>query len=497
MLDAPQATAYARSMPIRCRGRLSLLWAALGVAGCSFVIELDGPSFIDIPERLDEGLTPVDSFVPDMAPDASVTVPDLGSDARPPPPAPPPFDLTLSDAAPVLVHNNLGQLRAERLIALRHRFPLAAGEWVTVPSLDPPGFVSLLGAAGGETARLDLPTTSGRSSSMRARLESPFPEAVSYALTNGCRQLRCSGEACAGWFDAAQMSLSVTDRCTVDGEVRTIAFALDADERALGWALARDPFPESSNSVPSFSEWVDDLVEVTVHVSGAEPSGLYAAPWLGIAYDAALPARETDDGQTVITVPGGLSDVVEFGLDLNPPELGSALGRARQGVRHWRRPESNLPVVFDASRLPPVPEVAVFADETGHRPRVAWRFADDVSLESGLLARVEFVWETEAIGRLEWVIFTDASRGQVRLPHLTDAFADARPTPGTQGVSAQVTLVDCLGRESRADHFANPCPIWGPARVAEPLHEEVRWSAGYVRPEGAAPDDEAGVPDGG
>lgn len=451
------------------------------------MIDLDGPAFVDPVDPADRStLTPVDSFVPDMA---DAAAPDLAvdRDARPVEPTLAGFELELGAIAPVVVHTATGQVRSEAPAALSHRLQVGEADGITALYDAPPSLITLLRVEQGERARIDPLPSTGRATSMRAYIAEPFPEAAGYAMTNGCRHLRCMGDACAGWFEDAEMSLAITDRCTQMNRVRTVALALDADAQPQGWAIAQDAFPASSNSAPTFGEWHEAFQETPVLIDGLDDAHVFAAPWLGVPYDADLPTRRTGSGRRAVRVPRGVSEIVEFGLDFDPPDLGPALGRSTQGIRYWRRAETTLPVIFEAARLPPIPTVEVEPDPDGFRPRIRWRFADDTD-QAGRLARIEFAWESLGLGRIEWVLFTAADAGSVRLPHLPDRFAAWRPGIGAAGLSAQVTIVDCLGVDDLSAYYRDACPVLAPSQ-ADPLHQEVRWSAGYARPD---PDEDPG-----
>lgn len=461
--------------------------AGMAALGCSFVIELDGPGFVDIPATPDQSaLTPIDSFVPDMA-DAAIV--DMDVDATPLDPGLAGFDLELGAIAPAVVHSATGQIRAQTPAALTHRLQVADGDAITVAYADPRSLITLMTVDAGGRARVDPLPPSGRATSMRAVVSNPFPDAVGYAMTNGCRHLRCMRDACTAWLDDAEMSLAVTDRCTRMNQVRTVLFALDGDAHPRGWAVAENAFPASSNTTPEFGEWQDAFEEVPIQVDGLEGAEVYGAPWSGVAYQADLPLRQTDSGRRVVRFPRGLSDVVEFGLDFDPPALGAALGRATQGIRYWRRTETALPVVFEASRLPPIPRVEVRPDESGHRPTIRWWAEDEDGAFEGLLARIEFAWETADGERIEWIVFADAATGRVRLPHVPDSLVEWRPGVGARGSAVQVTIVDCLGVDGLTAYYQKSCPILAPSHVS-PLHHEVRWSAGFTEPAASDPDGE-------
>ncbi|MGK0360375.1 MAG: hypothetical protein ACI9U2_002688 [Bradymonadia bacterium] len=460
-------------------------WGLVGIAagaslGCSFVIDLEGPSFVEVTYTEDVGLppavdatvivdaAPIDGRVPiDAGPqDAAVELPDMM-------PMLPEFELTLSAAAPVIVHSPNGEVRAKLDQSDTFRVVVFDGEAVTARFGDAT-LVSLTGLQVGGTAPISRPMTTTRTATMRARLPSPYPTATGYVMTNGCRNLSCIGEECLRWLEG-ELSLSVTNACAPGDVVRTLAIAT-LDGQPIGWMQARDPFPESANAEPGFGEWQDDFVEVTVHATGVEMPDVHGLPWAQFAFDTDIAPRRTETGRLAVLVPESFSEVAEFGLDINPPG-GGALGRSQQGMRSWRRTEVSLPVVLEARRLPPVPRVVVEPDADGARPTIRWTFDDDALMPAGL-ARVEFNWDTEDAS-VQWILFADAAAGQLRLPHLPMEWAALSPPAGTLGRAAQVTIVQCLGNESLSDHYADPCPVYGPGK-RDATVQDVRWSAGFI-----------------
>lgn len=460
-------------------------WGLVGVAagaslGCSFVIDLEGPSFVEVTYADDAGLPPtvdatviVDAAPIDSAvvidagpPDAAVELPDMM-------PMLPEFELTLSAAAPVIVHAPSGEVREKLDQSDAFRVVVFDGESVTARFGDTT-LVSLTGLQIGGTARISRPMATTRTATMRVRLPSPYPGATGYVMTNGCRNLSCSGEDCLRWLEG-ELSLSVTNACAPGNEVRTLAIAT-LEGQPVGWTQARDPFPVSANAEPGFGDWQDDFVEITVHATGIEMPDVHGLPWAQFAFDTDIVPRLTEAGRLVVRVPQSFSEVSEFGLDINPPE-GGALGRSQQGMRSWRRTEVSLPVVLEARRLPPVPRVTVEPDAEGARPSIRWTFDDDALTPEGL-ARIEFNWDTDEAS-VQWILFADAAAGQLRLPQLPMEWAGLSPLPGTLGRAAQVTIVQCLGNESLSDHYADPCPLYGPGQRDATVHD-VRWSAGFV-----------------
>ena len=455
------------------------LWGLVGLTagaslGCSFVIDLEGPSFVEITYPDDEGLPPtvdamdIDASIPVDAAllDAAIDVPDLT-------PTVPEFELVLSAAAPVIVHSPLGMVREKLDQADSFRVRLLDNESVTARFGDTT-LVSLTGLSAGGTARIERPMSTTRTGTMRVLLPTPYPEASGYVMTNGCRNLSCAGEECLRWLEG-DLSLSVTNACAPGNEVRTLALAV-LDGQPIAWSAARDAFPESANAEPEFGEWRTDFVETIVHATGIEMPDVHGLPWAQFAFDTDIAPRQTDLGRLAILVPETFSEFAEFGLDVNPPG-GGALGRAQQGMRTWRRTDVSLPVVLEARRLPPVPRVVVEPDAEGHRPRIRWTFEDDATVPEGL-ARIEFSWNIEE-STVQWTLFAKASAGQVVLPHLPAEWASLSPPPGTSGRAAQVTIVQCLGNDSLSEYYADPCPLYGPGR-RDAGAQDVRWSAGFV-----------------
>lgn len=465
-------------------------WGLLGLIagaslGCSFVIDLEGPGFVEITYPDDVGLPPT---VDASEGDATVT-PDAGPlDATSGPgnltPTLPEFDLTLSAAAPVIVHGSTGLVRAKLDQSDRFRVRIADGEAVTARFGDST-LVTLTGLRAGAGARVDRPTQTTRTATMRIQVPSPYPGASGYVMTNGCRHLSCEGEECALWMDG-ERSLSVTNACAPSGEVRTLVIATQ-DGQPIGWAHAFDPFPDSANAEPTFGQWRDDFTEVLIHATGVENPDAHGLPWADYAFDTDIAPRRTDAGRLAVLIPESFSDVTQFGLDVNPP-WGAALGRPQQGMRTWRRTDVTLPVVLEASRLPAVPTVTVDPDPDGARPTIRWQFGDAPVPEG--LARIEFLWEADDAS-LEWILFAPASAGALRLPHLPPEWARLSPPDGALGRAAQVTIVQCLGNGSLSDHYRDPCPVYGPGS-RDAVVQDVRWSAGFIE---GADDREGGAGD--
>lgn len=451
--------------------QLRHLWALTALFGCSFIIDVEGPGFVDPPPDPDQALdlavidmSAPDGPAPDLAVDMTVDMTaDMLVDAMPDGP-PPVFELQTGLVAPAIVHGANGDVRLSLDAADRFIIETTTGESITVRFDNT--LITLMNVPPGGTGSVRPPSSSDSDSTMRLRLGSPRDDANNYAISNGCRHLPCEGAGCELFF-SGMLSLPINARCSANNRVHTLAIAY-AGDTPQAWKQADNPLPETDDQAVEFGEWRDDFERVDVQALQAGGALVYAAPWNGAAFLAHLSMRPLAARQT-FSLPAGYASAVELGLDGINPEGATT----QQFFRWWRALPLSQPSIMGADRLLPVPGVTLTAE--GDRPSIEW----SGTAPAGTLARIDLVWEVDG-ERYRWLLFDDARQGMVRLPALPDAWARWRPAADAMGRALRVRLLRCANNRTLADHYQNPCPIHGPTARPAQMGEWLSWSLGLL-----------------
>lgn len=463
------------------------------LAGCSLLVDLEGPPAYQAPPAVDRGPAPdarTDAVRP-VALDAAVdAAPDAG---------PPPATVVTTPGARVIRHRGGDEADAPVPVPAdgRLRVEVAPGDALTVvldevtDGLEQVWLVTLADVQPGETLPVSHPAPAGeRMTSMLLRLGSRRDGAAGYVASNGCVEQRCEAATCDPWFMGRDRSIAVTERCIdAQGRVRTLAIAHRDDGRPVAWAGADDPVPaDDAQARPSFGPWEDRWQTVKLSVESSAARVLtFARPFEVAAFGVgvASPLRPADGEPVTLRVPAGFAPYTEVGIDLDD----AARDRPARGWRSYfgALPEE-LTIDLDAT-VPAVPDALLIVDEAGSRPAVRWSAR---SPAEGDAARVELAWRAD--GRIvTWIFFGSARLGEAQVPALPDELADLGLEPGATGTYAQVTILRCDGVQSPAEHRTQPCPVYGAYRASEP-GRTVSWSSALAEP---PPPPDAGPPDAG
>lgn len=311
--------------------QLRHLWALSALFGCSFIIDVEGPGFVDPPPDPDQALdlAVIDMPAPDgPAPDLAVDMTvDMVIDAMPDGPPPPPvFELQTGVAAPAIVHDANGDARLSLDAADRFIVETTAGESITVRFDNT--LITLMNVPPGGTGSVRPMSSPDSDSTMRLRLGSPREGANNYAVSNGCRHLPCEGAGCELFFSGV-LSLPVNARCSANNRVHTLAIAYSGDT-PQAWKQADNPLPETNDQAVEFSEWRDDFERIDVQALHAGGALVYAAPWNGAAFLVHLSMRPLAARQT-FSLPAGYASSWAWTASTRrvPPLSSSSAGGAR------------------------------------------------------------------------------------------------------------------------------------------------------------------------